>query len=111
MFYADSLEIQEHILTVDSLITLNNIITGSQHIRLRDINVKLVGYSKIYMDESLVETVLYCLVDQFNDRLISHKDFCRTFLDQIHPFRNGNSRTCKILFVDQIKNIWTTLVH
>ena len=50
-------------LTVNSLITLNNIITGSRHIRLRDINVKPVGYSKIYMDKSLVEAALYSLVD------------------------------------------------
>ena len=87
-------------LTVNSLITLNNIITGSWHIKLIDINVKSRGYSKIFMDKSLVEAALYSLVDQFNDRIISHKDFCRTFLDQIHPFWDGNSRTCKILFSD-----------
>ena len=81
-------------LTVNSLITLNNIITGSRHIRLRDINVKPVGYSKIYMDKSLVEAALYSLVNQCNDRIISHKDFCRTFLDQIHSFQDGNDRTC-----------------
>ena len=92
-------------LTVDSLIALNNIITGSQHFGLRDINVKPVGYSKIYMDKSLVEAALYCLVDQFNDRIISHKDFCGTFLDQIHPFQDGNDTTCKILFANQINNI------
>ena len=63
------------------------------------------------MDKSLVEAALYSLVDQFNDRTTSHKDFCRTFLDQIHPFWDGNGRTCKILFSDQINNIWTTLVH
>ena len=50
-------------LTVDSLITLNNIITGSWHIGLRDINVKPGGYSKIYKDKSLVEAALYCLVN------------------------------------------------
>ena len=38
------------------------------------------------MDKSLVEAALYSLVDQFNDRTTSHKDFCRTFLDQMHPF-------------------------
>ena len=98
-------------LSVDSLITLTNIITESWHIGLRDINVKPVGYSKLCMDNSLAEAALYSLVDQFNDRIISHKDFCRTFLDQIHPFWDGNSRTSKILFSDQINNIWTTLVH
>ena len=63
------------------------------------------------MDKCLVEVALYSLVDQFNDTVISHKNFCRTFLDQIHPFRDGNGRTCKFLFSDQINNIWTTLVH
>ena len=33
-------------LRADSLITLSNIITGSRHIGLRDVNVKPVGYSK-----------------------------------------------------------------
>ena len=46
------------------------------------------------MDKSLVEATLYSLVNQFNDRIISHKDFCRTFLDQIHSFRDGTDRTC-----------------
>ena len=87
------------------LITLNNIITRSQHIGLRDINVKLTGYSKIYMDKSLIEAALYSLVDESNDRIISHKDFCRSSLDQIHPFQDGNGRTCKILFADQIDNV------
>ena len=49
------------------------------------------------------EDALYSLVVQFNNRIISQKDFCRTFLDQIHPFRDGKGRTHKILFVDQIK--------
>ena len=57
------------------------------------------------MDKSLIEAALYSLVDQFNDRIISHKDFCRTFLDQIHPFRDVNGRTCKFLFAYQINNI------
>ena len=55
---------------MDSLITLNNIITGSRYIVLRDINVKPVGYSKIYMDKSLVEAPLYSLVHQFDNRII-----------------------------------------
>ena len=88
---------------MDFLITLNNI-TRSQHIKLRDINVKLTGYSKIYMGKSLIEAALY-YIDESNNRIISHKDFCRPSLDQIHPFQDGNGRTCKILFADQINNI------
>ena len=93
-------------LTVDSLITLNNIITVSQNIGLRDVNIYPAGYSsKMYMDKRYIENALYRLVDQFNDRLISHKDFCETFSNQIHPFRDENDKTCKILFVNQINNI------
>ena len=47
------------------------------------------------MGQSLVEAALYSLVNQFNDRTISHKGFCKTFLGQIHPFRDGNGRTYK----------------
>ena len=32
------------------------------------------------MDKSSVEAELCRLVDQFNDRIISHRDFCRIFL-------------------------------
>ena len=73
-------------LTVDSLIALNNIITGSQYIGLKYVNVKLAGYNKIYMDKSLLEPALYRLTDQFNNRKLSHKEFCTIFLDNIHPF-------------------------
>ena len=73
-------------LTVDSLIILNDIFTGSQYIGLRDINVKPAGYNEIYKDKSLVEFALYCLIDQFNNRKLSHKEFCTIFLDNILPF-------------------------
>ena len=62
------------------IITLNNIITSSQNIGLRDVNVYPTGYySKMYMDKRHIENALYRLLDQFNDRLISHKDFYETF--------------------------------
>ena len=38
-------------LTVDSLIEINNIITGSNNIISRKINVKPYGFHKIYMDK------------------------------------------------------------
>ena len=50
------------------------------------------------MDFSKIESELYNLVDQFNDRYISNRQFCKKFLDDIHPFADGNGRTCKILF-------------
>ena len=91
-------------LTIDSLITLNNIITDSRNITLRDINVKPDGYDKTYMDKSLIELALYQLVDEFNEKKLTHKQFCNIFLNLIHPFQDENSRTCKILFADQINN-------
>ena len=90
-------------LTVDSLITLNNFVTGSRNIQLRQINVKPALYDKKYMDFTKIESELYLLVDKFNERQISTRTFCDEFLDKIHPFSDGNGRTCKILFEDRYK--------
>ena len=91
-------------LTIDSLIRINNYITGSLNIQLRQINVKPAFYNKQYMDYTRIESELYRLVDQFNERKITPRTFCDMFLDKIHPFANGNGRTCKILFKDKIQN-------
>lgn len=45
-------------LTVDSLITLNNIITNSNNIFLRQTNVKPAGYNKQYMHFNYIESQL-----------------------------------------------------
>ena len=58
------------------------------------------------MDASRIETELHSLVDKFNDRRITSRIFCDTFLDKIHPFADGNGRTCKILFDDKIENFY-----
>ena len=89
----------EPFLTVDSLITLNNIITDSQNLFLRDVNVKPAGFDKMYLDKSLIEPALYQQVDEFNERKITHNQFCNIFFDLIHPFRDGNGRKCKMLFI------------
>ena len=86
-------------MTVDSLITLNNIITDSQNLFLRDVNVKLAEFDKMYFDKSLIELALYQLVDEFNKRKVTHNQFCNIFLDLIHPFRDGNGKICKNLFI------------
>ena len=83
-------------LTVDSLITLNNIITNSNNISLRQINVKPAGYNKQYMHFNQIEQELYRLIDQFNDRYISKRYFIKKFLDGIHPFLDGNGRLIKL---------------
>ena len=53
-------------LTVDSLIEINNIISGSNNITFRKVNVKPYGFNKMYMDEELIEDKLYQIIDQFN---------------------------------------------
>ena len=42
-------------LTADSLIKINNIITSSNNITLRRVNVKLYGFDKMYMGKELIE--------------------------------------------------------
>ena len=113
MKYARNFENQELInkdrnlfLTVDSLIRINNIITNSHNLHLRRHNVKPAGYNKQYMDASRIETELHSLIDKFNDTRITSRTFCDTFLDKIHPFADGNSRTCKILFDGKIENFY-----
>ena len=86
-------------LTVDSLITINNIITNSNNIHLRSVNVKPSGCEKIYMDFTKIESELYILIDQFNDRFISKRYFFTKFLDEIHPFLDGNGRLIKLCFI------------
>ena len=90
-------------LTVDSLIRINNYITDSHNIQLRQINVKPAFHDKQYMDFSKIELELYTLVDKFNERQITPRIFCNIFLDKIHPFSDGNGRTCKILFEDKYR--------
>ena len=50
--------------TVGSLIDINNIITSSNNVTLRKVNVKPYGYDKMYMDQDLIEDKLYELTDQ-----------------------------------------------
>ena len=91
-------------LTADSLIRINNYITDSRNIQLIRINAKPAFYEKQYMDFTRIESELYRLVDKFNKRQITPRRFCDIFLDKIHPFADGNDRTCKILFKVKIQN-------
>ena len=93
-------------LTVDSLIIINNVITNSHNLHLRRHNVKPAGYNKQDMDVRRIKAELYSLVDKFNDRRITFRAFCDTFLDKIHPFADGDGRTCKMLFNDKIENFY-----
>ena len=42
------------------------IITASNNITLRKVNVKPYGFDKMYMDKELIEDKLYQIIDQFN---------------------------------------------
>ena len=46
-------------LTVQSLIEINNITTGSNSITLRKVNVKPYGFDKMYMGKEIIEDKLY----------------------------------------------------
>ena len=87
-------------LTVDSLIEINNLVTSSNHITLRKVNVKSYGFDKMYMEKELIEDKLYQMIYQFNEKKITSTKFYLILLNKIHPFYDGNSRTCKILFVN-----------
>ena len=60
-------------MIVDSLININNIITGFNDITLR--KVKPNKYDKMYMDKDLIEDKLHEIIDQFNERKINDRDF------------------------------------
>ena len=62
------------LLSVDSLITINN------------------------MDFYTILPALTGLIDTFNAGKLRPKTFVETFL-KIHPFADGNGRTCKVLFI------------
>ena len=93
-------------LTVDSLIRMNNLITRSKNTYVRTCNVKPAGFDRQYMEANKIEAALYGLVDDFNDRKITHRKFVSTFLNEIHPFADGNGRTCKILFADKLETVF-----
>ena len=81
-------------LTVDSMIEINNIITGLNNISLRKVNVKPYGFDKMYLDKDLIEDKLYRIMDQFIEREITPVKFYSKIFSEIHPFFDGNGRTC-----------------
>ena len=62
-------------LTIDTLIEINDIVSGSNKIALKKVNVKLYGFDKIYVDKELIERRLYQIIDQFNERKITATKF------------------------------------
>ena len=92
-------------LTVNSLIEINNIITGSNNITLKKVNVKPHGYDKMYMDKELLEDKFYQIIDHFSERKIISRKFYSILLNKIHPFYDGDGRTCEILCANDAKII------
>ena len=54
----------------------------------------------MYMDKELIEDKFYQITDQFNERKITSTKFYSILLNKIHPFYDGNGRTCEILFAN-----------
>ena len=73
-------------LNVDSLIETNNVITGSNNISLRKVDVNQYGFDKIYMDKELIKDKLYQVIHQFNERKITSKKIYLKLLNKIHRF-------------------------
>ena len=67
---------------------------------LRKVNVKPYGFDKMYMDRELIKDRLHQMIDQFNERKITSTKFYLMLLNKIHPFYDGNGRTCKTLFTN-----------
>ena len=87
-------------LRVNSLIEVNNLILRKNNTELRKINVKPAGYAtNPNCPWWCAESSLYILLDEFNERCTTTRGFCDRFME-IHPFLDGNGRTCKLLFVN-----------
>ena len=52
---------------------INNIITDSNNITLRRVNVKPYGLDEMYVNKKLIEDKFYQIIDQFNERKIHIK--------------------------------------
>ena len=89
-------------LTVNFLIEVINLILVKNNTELRKVNVKPAGYATSpYFPWWCVESSLYILLDEFNERRITNRVFCDCFME-IHPFLDKNGRTCKLLFTNKI---------
>ena len=87
----------------DSLIEINNIIADSNNITLRKVNVKPYELDKMYIDKDLTEDKVYQTIHQCKEREITSTTFYLILLNKIHPFYDGNGRTCKIHFANDNK--------
>ena len=88
------------------MIEINKIITDSNNITLRKVNIKPYRFHKIFMEKDLIEDKLYQIIYQFNESKITPIKFDSIILNKTHPFDDGNGRTPKILFAnDEMVNL------
>lgn len=85
-------------LTFQALIDVNNLVLNIGNVMLRHVQVKPQGYNYHYMDFRKIAFHLQILIDDWNSRFLTQNRFIEYFL-KIHPFLDGNGRTCKVLFV------------
>ena len=69
-------------LTVDSLIEINSIITSSNNITLRKVNVKPYRFDKMYMAKELTKDKLCQMIGQFKERKITSTKFYSILLNR-----------------------------
>ena len=77
---------------VDSLKEANNIITASNNITLRKVNVQPSRFDKMYMDKNLIENKFYQTTNQFREKKITLVKFSSIHLNKIHQFHDRNDR-------------------
>ena len=86
-------------LTYQGLIDVNNLILNVCNSCLRLKQVKPKGYNYHYMDYRKITFHLQIIIDDWNARYLTVNRFIKYFL-QIHPFLDGNGRTCKSYLLD-----------
>ena len=69
-------------LTVDSLIEINSIITSSNNITLRKVNVKPYRFDKMYMAKELTKDKLCQMIGHFKERKITSTKFYSILLNR-----------------------------
>ena len=85
-------------LTVGSMIKINNIVSGSNNITLRKVNLPC-EFDKMYVDKDLIEEKLYQMIDQFHEKN-THVQSYSILFNEIHQFYDGSGRTCKTPFAN-----------
>ena len=91
-------------LIYNSLINIS-IITGSNIITFRKVNVKGYGFGNMYMNKDLIEDKLYQTIDQFNERKTTPVKFYSILLNKINQFFDKTERTSITLVANDNKII------